>query len=256
MPNDSNVTRPLTLIAPGRSGTSLVSNILGAHPDVDLVGETGIMLVNIWNGVCKMEGITMNPEQAYEHKAGAIVRDALIRLFKTESQYWLQKPINISKFSFGWRAEEDGWNSTMKWYWRMMIKTFPEGKFFTVLRDPRDVVASQMERWHQTPGVTWKIVSTQMELLAHEASMVFDAIIYEDLARDPQRGVEQLLNLLGLPWDDACLEATKIMYVPGSRKSIEQTLKHRDWTGISEPSWIQKRHINVAYERFGTTIDW
>jgi len=251
MPNESNVTQPLTLIAPGRSGTSLVSNILGAHPDVDFVGETGLMLVKTWDGVCRMKGISAPQKRGYEDLAGDVVRDACCTLWPTEAKYWMQKPVNISSFSFGWRREEKGWDSTIKWYWRMMIKTFPAAKFFTILRDPRDIVASQMERFGTTVRATWQIVASQYEMLGHEACPVFDAIVYEDLRDNTDQEVLKLLDLLGLPYHNACWQAAKLVYVPGSRKNLSEIKKHRDWSNIGEPSFLQKRHINTAFEKYG-----
>lgn len=258
MPNELNVIRPLTLIGPGRSGSSLVSNIIGAHPDVDFVGETGIMLTNCWDGICRMEGLTRHSGAgSYEDLAAEAVRRAMRIVFPTSAKEWIQKPVNVSKIGgLAYRSETTGWEQTKQWYWRMMLKTFPAGLFFTILRDPRDIVASQIERWKTDPETTWEIVTSQYEMVDHDTSPIKYAVLYEELAADPTTYVPKMLKKLGLSQRKACIEAATNIYVPGKRKTLEAIRKHRDWSKIGEPNFLQKRNLDSCWARFQRRIDW
>ena len=63
MPNEDNILRPITLVSYGRSGTSLVHNILAAHPDIEGCGETMPLIFAETERLLKPGGIVLHVEQ-------------------------------------------------------------------------------------------------------------------------------------------------------------------------------------------------
>lgn len=86
------------------------------------------------------------------------------------------------------------------------LSAFPEGQFVHIVRDPADVIASLTRR--NIPiyvaTATWLIdVAAAFELSGHPR---FHTVHYEDLVRNPQRTVAELLEKLGITEDCSNLE--------------------------------------------------
>ena len=101
MPNADNIACPITLIANGRSGTSLVMHILGDHPDVDACGETQQVLTGVWHAAERMKGIirpdqTLDQDAPHDVRCGKAVRAAFLATFPdTGAAEWFHKPIGV-----------------------------------------------------------------------------------------------------------------------------------------------------------------
>ncbi|WP_112320403.1 sulfotransferase [Oceanibium sediminis] len=219
MPNPSNITRPISLVSHGRSGTSLVMNILGAHPDVMTVGETAPMLFGIWHAVERVKGIIRpDPELAgedHDARCAKAVRAAFLATFPDPDPapaHWMQKPINMPWVTNHLPGIRD-MQGKAAWYWHAFHSSFPESRTITVLRHPYDVVASAMEWWNASPQGAWDNLVRMAKVIDHPDSGVAMALSHQRLAEDPAPEVARLLTHLGLRDDPACLAAVDRVYV-------------------------------------------
>lgn len=135
--------RPLFVLGPPRSGTTLVAKLLNAHPQVLVTNETRIMTFfeHCFDSLptgdrgglhCAREHGKEVVESLREH-ASAITRRAYEKIAlaqdKLEVRYWGDKNPHLSSVL----AMVDEW--------------FPTAAFVAVRRDPRDIVCSILEMW-------------------------------------------------------------------------------------------------------------
>jgi hypothetical protein len=217
MPSRHNIKRPFTLVCPARSGSSLVQNIFEHHPKCQVVGETGHILFYTWFGLTESEGIVVRgadqlTSEGYILRAGEAARELLLSFFPSDKPAWMQKPIGIPEvhWYFSARRKEA---SFADWYWSGFEALFPEARFFSILRDPRDVTVSAMAYFKVTERQAWEGIERVYDLLLHERSLVQHAILYQDLVERPEKVVRQLCEYSELEFDTACLKAFDYLYV-------------------------------------------
>lgn len=217
MPSQDNVKRPFTLICPARSGSSLVQNIFEHHPKCQAVGETGHVLFYTWYGLTESEKIVVrDPEQrtpeGYRLRASEAARQLLLSFFRSDKPFWMQKPIGVPEVHWYFSAtqREAGFAD---WYWSGFRDLFPEGRYFSILRDPRDVAVSAMNYFRVTEVQAWQAIEKVYDLLLHERSLVLHAILYQDLIEHPEETVRRLCAYLQIEFDAACLKAFDYLYV-------------------------------------------
>jgi hypothetical protein len=217
MPSINNVKRPFTLICPARSGSSLIQSVFEHHPKCQSVGETGHILFYSWFGLTESEGIVVrDPDQrtpeGYRLRAADAIRELLVSFFPSSKQFWMQKPIGAPEIHWYFSARRKQSVFT-EWYWIGFECMFPDARFFSVLRDPRDVVISAMDYFKVNELQAWQAIERVYDLLLHERSLVQHAILYQDLVTRPEQTLRRLCAYLGLEFDPACLSAFDYLYV-------------------------------------------
>lgn len=177
--------RHIFVVGPPRSGTTLVQNILRAHPRIaGLDGETGFFFR--WN-ILDLR----YPEIDRETMASALgssrdiieVFDSLADIVKHQNNadFFVEKtPEHALKIDF-------------------LCKRFPRSKIVFVVRDPRDGYLSAKRNprvqvgniplyarlWHQSVS---KLNATNSRTIA--------SVRYEDLCKDPGRSIERIMTFL------------------------------------------------------------
>src|ERR1051325_6369792 len=135
MPSPTNIDRPLTLICPPRSGSSLMQMLFSEHPDCQTLGETANLVFSAWYGLTFSERVLVrqkhqaNPE-GYRESAGKAVREMLLSFSPSDKPYWMQKPIGTPEvvWLFGRPPDPEKFGA---WYWQGMQAIFPNAKCFT-----------------------------------------------------------------------------------------------------------------------------
>jgi len=217
MPSCHNIKSPCTLICPARSGSSLVQNIFEQHPRCHAVGETGHILFYTWFGLTESEKIVVrSPDQlthqGYRLRGGEAARELLLSFFASDKEFWMQKPIGTPEVHWYFSATKKEANFG-DWYWSGLEYLFPEGRFFTLLRDPCDLVISNMAYFKSTELQAWQSIERVYDLLLHERSLVNHATLYQDLVERPEEEVRRMCGYLGIEFDRACLKAFEYLYV-------------------------------------------
>ncbi|MEA1998483.1 MAG: sulfotransferase, partial [Euryarchaeota archaeon] len=222
MPNIQNVKSPFTLIAPGRSGTSVLSRVLGGHPAVDFVGETSKLILLSWSAVMSTRGVTRAVGfQSIKQHAAQMTRDSMVSLFPSDKKYWIHKPIYpIREDVYGHIETTDMYPSETpdtapERFWQIHKTTFPEARYFTVLRHPYDIVLSSVERWGGSQRNMWERLAFIAELMTHNSAPPMYTSHYDAIVHQPKQAVEQLYDYFELEVTEEALNEIERLHVPG-----------------------------------------
>ena len=192
--NDSRDAPTVFICGMFRSGSTLVEQILGAHPEVRAGGELDLIpaLVSAVDGY---------PEAAPAADESTLARwrETYVRGLPPHPKQLLtdKRPDNFLHIGF--------------------IKTlFPGAKIVHTRRNPLDNLLS-LYFLHLDPGMAYAFdlqdaahwYGQYERLMAHWKSLypndIFD-VDYDALVQEPKPVIERLLDFLGLEWDDALLD--------------------------------------------------
>ena len=176
MPNAANVDRPITIVSYGRSGTSLLSGLLSAHPKADFVGETAPMVSLTWLAAERSIGIVRrnlhHPREVVvpdNESCASAVQGAFLKLFPSDAPFWIQKPIGIPP-TF-WLMPETI-EEKARWYWNVFKQSFSQGKYLTILRDPFEVTISAHNYWKFLIPIIVDQLAEMATIITHRDSLI------------------------------------------------------------------------------------
>ncbi|MAL11370.1 MAG: hypothetical protein CMF74_17135 [Maricaulis sp.] len=195
---------PVFLVGFPRSGTTLLENILAAHPNVTASEEKA----HAWAILAETgEYQARLPElmQADEAKLGAL-REA----------YWARacpdgKPGPGHVFI-------DKLPANLAWI-GVLAKVFPGAKFLIAVRDPRDCVLSAFQQRFAMGAAMYRMLDLEDAAAWYDASfgaaeaarkampgLVAHVVRYEKLVEDLEGEARAAIAFLGLDWDDDVLD--------------------------------------------------
>lgn len=174
-----------------RSGTSLVEQMIAAHPSVHGAGE-----VDIFSGL-----LDAYPDDMLLFDAEKIrdLADAYIRRLATAPRDGVfvsdKTPFNV--FFLG-----------------LAQALFPNAKVIHCTRHPKDVALSCYFQNFKSVGMNWSnsisdiaaYMDAEQKMIAHwhdTLSLDVMTVDYQNMVAAPRETGEQLIDFLGLPWDDA-----------------------------------------------------
>ena len=235
------IERPIIIIGAGRSGTSLLDAMLGAHPGIAMFGEFDRTVEQLWRqfwdasaaAALRSRRIAAIRQQAPEpadagdaaifervrdlerqerQRVAGIIRSALDQLYGiggAPARYWGFKEI--------WADERLDWQA--------LDTVFPEALYLHPIRHPFDFARSAAD-WRQLPFTPEQLRSDLAEWLryfqsngARAATGRYVRLTYEALVADPEQALAPCLERLGLAWDPACLTALDRLHVPSEVNS-------------------------------------
>ncbi len=194
-----------------RSGTTLLEQVLEAHPDVVSSEEKETFGADVFVGMGTGRAADssiiemldeLSPEQLLEAR----------RFYLHAMEAMLGEPIGV-------RLHVDK-NPTMNLMIPPLRRVFPELKLLVAIRDPRDVVVSAFLRFLPVNPISVCYLTLDRTvdryLLDLGAWLKLRDLIgdwvevrYEDAVRDLPGETRRILGALGLPWDDAVLDYRK-----------------------------------------------
>jgi hypothetical protein len=220
MPNPHNIESPVTLIAPGRSGTSLLASVFDRHPDFSFAGETANLVFGSWYAA-EFSGSVIPPlveggkHVSATERAARAVRQTFLTCVPDDRPHWFHKPLGVPvilPLAFRW----DQWSEAAEWYWKVMRASFPKARYITVLRNPCDVVLSSQSYWGYDQATLWHAVSQMSYILGHPSSPVEYAIRFEELVGNSRKVVEDLFAYLEMPFREEVMETFTTVHVPAA----------------------------------------
>lgn len=195
--------RPIFVVGMPRSGTTLVEQILSAHPDVHGYGE----LPEIPNLVSVLQERSRSM-QSWPAAVGSLERaditgvaqrylQSLRRRNPTRASRVVDKtPINFLHVG-------------------LIAILFPNARIISCIRDPRDVCLSiyaenfgDRQRYATDLADLAYYYRGYKVLMAHWHKVLGDRIYscrYESLVSDPNEAAQNLVAATGLPWSESCL---------------------------------------------------
>lgn len=276
----SNSKKTVFIVGCPRSGTTLLQQILDAHPDIAIAPETHFMrlfwgsreqygnLAEDKNYKQLIEDIVVLPEflemelstQAFAEAAWSIERNYSAVFQLLLEQFACQRQVNI--------VGEKTPNHVH--YLPQIQEFFPEAYFIHIVRDPRSVVNS----WRTVPWSTGSIledakiwqyyVSAIWRKPPKKRDRVF-TIYYEQLILSPEKSLRSLCEFIGLRFESSMLsyhdKQSKLVNVqrePWKRNSVKpiskesmfkwkKDLSRADIVDIESVTWFEMRsHGYVA----------
>lgn len=100
-----------------------------------------------------------------------------------------------------------------------MAKLFPQSVFVGIVRHPGAVAASLRKNFHYTFGEAlsyWSATNLDMVRAATELGTRFAAVRYEELVRDGEPVLRELMDFLDEPWTPALLEHHRVQRRKGA----------------------------------------
>jgi|GEM_PF-903313 hypothetical protein len=234
------IERPIVIIGAGRSGTSLLDAVLGAHPEIAMFGEFAGTVGQLWRqfwqvsaaetqrarrieairrsrpepegtGDAEIFARVRDLERAERQRVAVIIRTALDQFYSVSElpkSYWGFKEI---------------WAEGLDWAAADLV--FPEALYLHIVRHPFDFARSAAD-WRRLPFTAAQLQADLAEWLRHLAMNRARAetgrycpLTYEDLLADPQAVLAPVFDRLGLGWDPACAGAFGRRWVPSDRQS-------------------------------------
>ena len=202
----SNTERPVFIVGMPRTGTTLTEQILASHPDVYTVGEPVFMYMTFLE-LFKLLGIA-NPDELARLSEPRLQQDEIQHLV---AHYLTQ----ISHKSPDSKRIIDKMPDNFK-YLGLVATLFPRAKIIHCQRNPLDTCVSiyfqQFEALHpyaydlRELGLYYR---DYLRLMAHWQQLFGDQILnvrYEDLVQDQEETSRKLIEYVGLPWDDRCMQ--------------------------------------------------
>jgi tetratricopeptide (TPR) repeat protein len=212
---------PILILGLPRSGTTLVEQILSAHPAVRAGGE-----LPFWNehGSAWERADSAQARKELLSRSGADYRQLLHQLAQGAARVTDKMPLN-----FQWAG--------------LIHLALPGATIIHCRRAPLDTALS-IHQTHFNPRMLFptggeslvRYVQAYMRLCAHWRTVLpperFIEIDYEALVEEPEPVIRRLVASCGLPWNDACLypqRNERIIKTP-SKWQARQPI-HRDAVG-------------------------
>lgn len=196
--------RPVFVLGMPRSGTTLVEQILAAHPAVYGYGELSDLARIAKDLPKRARSIQRWPE------AAAALRPETVRAAADEYLASLQKHHATTAAKLVDKAP------TNFFHIGLIALLFPKARIIWCRRDPRDICLSiysenfGLDQRHATDlsdlGFYYREYLRLMRHWHQVAGAQIHSCRYEDLVADPERHSRELIAAVGLPWDDRCLQ--------------------------------------------------
>lgn len=223
-----DTTRPVFIVGMTRSGTTLTEQILSSHPDCFGAGELLVVaelaqeLARRLGGRYPTAVNNITTELANEF-AGRYLEH--INALDPNARFIVDKlPHNFRHVG-------------------LMCVLFPQAKIIHCIRNPLDVCVSNYGT-ALSPRHTWR---PRLDTMAHsyndyrklmehwrrEATLPILDVVYEDTIANVEKQARRILEFIGLPWDDRCLQfhkhsrAVTTASTDQVRKPIYQSSKQR-----------------------------
>lgn len=221
-------TRPVLIVGMPRSGTTLVEQILASHPQVHGAGELPT-LAQIHEAVAAGLATGAEPDFA------VLARDYIGRLARNAPGD-ATRLVDKQPYNFFFLGLAAGLMPGMRVIW--------------CRRDPRDVAVSifgenfsSRSRYATDAADIRALQQAQDALMAHwRTTLAVDMleVRYEDLVRDFETTVREMIGFLELPWDAGCLHfhETRRAVQTNSRWQVRERLHSRSvgrWRAYAAP---------------------
>ncbi|MDP2901993.1 MAG: sulfotransferase [Methylovulum sp.] len=236
-------TLPVFVLGMPRSGTTLVEQLLGGHPDIFVAGEIGILSnviqrLNAWeqhigSGQHYPECVNdLNAELS--RKFAALVLDEL-KTYATDAHYIVDKlPHNFEHIG-------------------LIRLLFPNAAIIHVLREPRDVAVSNYFTDYQAKfggmGFAYDLADIggqlrdYQSLMAHWDKVLAKPILtvrYEEVVEDIETAARKILDYLDLEWTEAVL----------NYQNLERAVKTASIWQVRQPIYKTSTEKWRRYQQF------
>lgn len=215
--------RPIFVVGSPRSGTTLLSVMMHAHPRLALPPETRFLLP-IYRSRARFGDLSVarNRRRLARRMTQERTRFADLGLDQDAVRAEIEAHGTTIGTAAGivWRAfardrGKPRWGEKRPAYWYNMdavLRLFPTAQIVHVVRDGRACVASlQNTPWYRggstRAAVAWSLCERELTRVGRTLPAdSYHHLRYEDLVREPRATLESLCGFLAEPFDDAMLD--------------------------------------------------
>ena len=227
--------RPIFVVGFPRSGTTLLSLMIHAHPRLAMPPETRF-LIETWRRRGDFGDLSTQQQRLALARScvrrGSMVRDLGLDPEAVVAQIVAGAPTLGTAFGTVFKAFADRhgkarWGDKRPAYYQevdVLLRLFPDAQIVHVLRDGRAGLASLKRMpWWPVDSVGTMAAWSQAEYCARRDLRrlppgTFHLLRYESLVADPRRELGALCDFLGEDFDEAMLEPHQVADVVPERK--------------------------------------
>ncbi|OGV49314.1 MAG: hypothetical protein A2X49_04125 [Lentisphaerae bacterium GWF2_52_8] len=236
---------PIFISGAYRSGTTILSRMLDAHPKLAVTYDSVHFMRFIYgefspigekrNYEAAVEDMRQRCEARWERKLdmapvltrlGSIGKPSYEEVYDTVMRHLL---LGEGKESWGEKTIV-AWSKIP-----VFLEMFPQGKAIQIIRDPRDVLASNKgmtyEKGLRYLDAAFACLSSMRAAIKYERSLPAQSYItvrYEDLAREPEKTSMRLCKMLGVEYDSRMIDGRFLKDYKG-----QTWVKNTSYAGLS-----------------------
>jgi tetratricopeptide (TPR) repeat protein len=199
--------RPTFIVGMPRSGSTLVEQILSSHPDVYGAGEVKYLSVALGRLRDRFPSLPKYP-------------DMMEKIMPAQMEIAANNYLKLLTATSGDAKRVTDKLLTNYFFVGLINLMFPNAKIIHTLRDPVDTCLSGFTKLFKDDmphsydlGELGRYYGKYREIMEHWENVLPEGVLitvqYEDVVADTEKEAKRLIEFLGLPWNDKCVEFHK-----------------------------------------------
>ena len=199
--------RPVFIVGMPRSGSTLVEQILSSHPDIYGAGEVKYLSVALAKLRDRFPSLPKYP-------------DMVAKLTPAQLDIAAKGYLEALSQGAGEAKRITDKLLTNYFFLGLINLMFPKAKVIHTLRDPVDTCLSGFTKLFKDDmphsydlGELGRYYGKYRELMKHWEEVLpegfMTTVVYEDVVADTEKEAKRLIEFLGLPWNDKCVDFHK-----------------------------------------------
>lgn len=199
------------LISQPRAGSTMLQRILGGHPDIHTVSEPWLMLHPFY--ALRAEGYITE----YNEQPARVAVEGFLRLLPGGRDDYVESLRRAYTYLYQQALAQSGklyfLDKTPRYYFVIdeLYETFPEAHYIILLRNPLAVLCSTLNKWIKKDSKErwFRLYERRHDLIRAPGLLLGGigllgkrciVIHYEDFVKDPGGRLQQICEILGIPF--------------------------------------------------------
>jgi hypothetical protein len=241
MPNFQNINSPINIHGIGRSGTTLLQNLLWSTGYIQVCNETAQAVFAAYRAgealLASWDSEKVSPTNTDRGIAG--VHASLCTWLPSSKPNWCQKLGGIPN-SVVWRSliqpgdrayTAQPYEFPYEWYWNALRNCFPRSINILILRNVLDILVSSHLKFGYSIEEIARDVAVYFNILAHPLSTIDHVIYYDDLVGDFPNTGRVLFSKLAIEYTERNLTAADWHSAPSGDETLgDARARSHGWT--------------------------